>query len=348
MHLFHDTPDHYNTASMSRHWNTVHADAIVDANDGYGGGGAISGSSANASVIRYHDQVGQAAFAVGKRFKYTSALGADKTILAVVDASGTIQVGVVLKTTGKLAVYRGNISAQLGSDSADAIATSTQLDIGFKGVVSSTGGSAEVWVGTAGDEDSWERVIAVSGENTAGGTGETWRGLYVGSTTVTYSSHVYARDGQGAQSDLSAGHKVLVKYPTAAGTFTGYTANTGTLPAAIDDTTPDDDTTYAACTETDAPFSVGVGDVASTIRAITFVESVAVVKNTADGATLTYTPRCVLNASTTPQIFDGQWHAMSDASWRIARHRMEVNPLTGLPWTVAQVNAAEWGGFASS
>jgi hypothetical protein len=345
MHLFHDTPDYYGTATLPRFWDTAHADAIVDANDGYGGGGAISASSANGSVIKYHDQVGQAVFACGMRFKCTTLPGADKVILAVVDAAGAIQVSLVLKTTGKLAVYRGAISAQLGSDSADAITTSTQLDIGFAGVVGSVGGSAEVWLGTAGNKASWSRVIAVSGANTAGGTGEAWRGLYLGSITTTFSSHIYARDGQGTVTGLAPGYYVFVKYPNSAGIFTGYTPNTGTIHAALDDTAPDDDTTYGEASEQDASFTVGMGTVAAT-QTVYAVETIASVKNTADGAGLTYIPRCVLNADDEPLIFDGSFKAPTTASYLAFRDRWPVNPLTGDPWTVSALNAAEWGGYA--
>jgi hypothetical protein len=346
MHLFHDTPDYYNTATLSRFWDTAHADAIVDANDGYGGGGALSASSADGYVIKYHDQVGQNAFAVGMRFKCTTLPGANKVILAVVDSVGTIQCALVLKTTGKLAIYRGNLTTQIGSDSDDAITTSTQLDIGFKGTVAAVGGSAEAWTGTSGDELSWARVIAVSNENTAGGSGEAWRGMYVGAITTTFSSHLYMRDGQGAVIDLAPGYYVLVKFPDAAGIYSGYTANTGTLHGALDDTAPDDDTTYGGTTEADQSFSVSVGSVATTTRTIYAVESVAVVKNTADGVGLNYIPRCVLTASTDPVISDGSWNSVSDSTWRAFRHRLPVNPLTGVLWKHSELNAAEWGGYA--
>lgn len=343
MHLFHDTPDYYNTATMSRYWNTVHADAIVDANDGYGGGGALSASSANGYAIRYHDQSSQSSFAVGMRFKCTAAPGASKVILAVVDAAGAIQCAVVQKTTGKLAIYRGNISAQLGSDTDEDYATSTQLDIGFKGTVASAGGSVELWVGTAGDPDSWTRVIAVSNENTAGGTGEFWRGLYIGMTTTTFSSHVYA-----GLTDLVHGFYVTAKYPSATGVFTGYAANTGTVAAALDDTTPDDDTTYVACSASDAPFTVSVGTMPTTTRTILAVETIAVVENTTDGAALTYTPICVTDASGDAHVHEGTWHAMTDSTYRVARQVLQVNPDTNLPWTVDELNDAEFGGYATT
>jgi hypothetical protein len=346
MLLFHDTPDYYTTALMSRYWDTVHADAIVDPNDGYGGGGAISASSANGYVIKYHDQTGQSAFSAGMRFKATSNPGADKAILAVVDAAGTIQVCLALESDGKLAVYRGALSAQLGI-TTDAIDLSTQLDIGFKGVVGSVGGSAEVWLGTAGDSSSWTRVIAISGENTAGGSGEVHRGLYVGSTTVTFSSHLYLRDGQGADTDVKPGHKVTAYRPTSNGVFTGYAANSGSMYAAIDDTAADDDTTYIQTSTQNASFTVGLGSVSSA-GVIYGVEAIHVVKNTAAGAGMTYTPRLVLNADTAPIISDSNWRAASSADWRVFVDRRPVNPLTGLPWTAAQLNAAEWGGLATS
>jgi hypothetical protein len=43
---------------------------------------------------------------------------------------------------------------------------------------------------------------------------------------------------------------------------------------------------------------------------------------------------------------DGPWHAATDASWRVVRHRMAFHPITGEPWTAAQINACEWGGYA--
>lgn len=345
MHLFHDTPGYYNTATLPRFWDEAHADAIVDTNDGYGGGAALSSSSADGYVIKYHDQTGQSRFACGMTFKATANPGANKVILAVVDAAGDIQCALVLKTTGKLAVYRGNITTQLGSDSADAIATSTQLDIGFTGVVGSVGGSAEIWVGTADSPSTWMRVVAVSNENTAGGSGEAWRGLYVGSTTTTFSSHIYMRDGQGTITGLDNGYNVTVAFPDAAGIYTGYTPNTGTIQAALDDASPDDDTTYGACGAINAPFTVSMGAVAST-QIVYAIETVANVENTSDGAGLSYVPRLVLNASSEPLIYDGSFRSATDAEYRAFRERYTVNPLTGTPWTVTQINAAEFGGLA--
>jgi hypothetical protein len=356
MHLFHDTPSYYNTnALMVRAWEDnvdgdVHADIIIDANDGLNGGPAWSSSSANGYAITYHDQIGQSAFRVGCCFKCTTLPGANKVILAVVDAAGAIQCCVVLKTTGKLAIYRGNISAQLGSDSTDAITTSATLEIGFKGDIASVGGTAEVWLGTAGDADSWERIIAVSGDNTAGGTGETWRGVYIGATTTTFTSHLYARDGQGVQNiDLEFGYTVGTEFPSAAGIYSGYVPNTGTLAAALDDTAADDDTTYGVASAQHASFTVAMSTVSDT-PTIYAIELVATVKNTADGAGLTYTGRVVLNADTAPLIVDGTWRAATDAAYRTFRERFTagLNPITGLPYTVTELNAAEFGGFASA
>jgi len=352
MHLFHDTPAYYNTnALMARAWTetyggSVHADMTIDANDGLNGGPAWSASSANGTAIAYHDQVGQAAFAVGMCFKCTTLPGADKTILAVVDATGAIQVGVVLKTTGKLAVYRGAISAQLGSDSTDAITTSTTLEIGFKGTVAEVGGAVEVWLGTAGDADSWERVIAVSGVDTVGGTGESWRGVYIGAITTTFASHLYARDGQGAiATDLVFGYTVGCKFPSSAGIYTGYTPNAGTIQAALDDTAADDDTTYAETFAQVASFTVGVSTAADT-EFVYAVETVASVKNTASGAGLSYIPRCVIDADDEPLLFDGAFRTPTTSAYKAFRERYPVNPQTGLPWTVDELNAAEWGGYA--
>ena len=343
MHLFHDTPDYYTTSLMGRVWDTVHADAIVDANDGYGGGGALSASSANGSVIKYHDQAGQSAFACGMRFKCTTLPGADKVILAVVDAAGTIQCCVVLKTTGKLALYKGNLTTQIGSDSAAAITTSTQLDIGFKGVVGSVNGSGEVWVGDAGDPTTWTRVIAVSNANTAGGSGEFHRGVFVGSTTATFTSHVYMRDGQGSQVDLVPGYFIFVKLPDAPGGYTGFSANAGALDDALDDAAADDDTTHAVTYAIGSSYSVSMSAVTS--RAVLAVETVQMVKNVSpDGVGLTHVPRCVIAAGA---LYDGPWQSASDSVWKALRQRWPVNPSTGLAWTDAEINASEWGGYAN-
>jgi hypothetical protein len=360
MHLFHDTPSYYNTnALMVRVWEEdggpggdVHADMIIDANDGLNGGPAWSASSANGYAIKFHDQVGQSIFNVGMCFKCTSLPGADKVILGVVDAAGDLQASVVLRTTGVLAVYRGDTAGvQIGSDSEEAITTSTTLEIGFKGVISSVGGSAEVWLGTAGDVESWERVIAVSGESTVGGSGDSWRGGYIGATTSTFSSHLYMRDGQSANNnDLVFGYTVGTKFPSTAGIYSGYTANTGTLPAALDDTAADDDTTYAEANAQNASYTVDMGSVADT-PIVYAMEAVAVVKNTGDGpAGLTHTIRLVIDADSDPLIFDGSFQSASESDYRALRERFGagLNPLTGLQYTVDQLNDAELGGFASS
>jgi hypothetical protein len=189
----------------------------------------------------------------------------------------------------------------------------------------------------------------LTGENTAGGSGEHWRGVYIGATTTTFSSHLYTRDAQGAHNtDLEFGYTVGVKFPTSAGIYTGYSPNVGTIQAALDDAAANDDTDYAEATSQSASFSVGMGTVAAT-PIIHAVETVAMVKNTADAPGLTFTPRVVLTADTTPINIDGSWRSAVDSAYRAFRERFGagLHPLTGLPWTVAQLNAAEFGGYAT-
>ena len=332
--VWRDQPDYYDTATLNtpRLWTTVHYDAIVEAGEGYNGQNALSGAAEDAFVTKALPVAGSDTPRLGYRLRVDTLPSADLVILGAIDGDGVIQVCVVLRDDGKLAIWRGPMDTELAV-SDDAIDLSTELRLGFRAMVAKAGGSAEVFL-------DGESIVGVSDENTAHTDLYGWNGIYVGLAPDIFVSHLYAGTGTG---DLPHDHMVTVRFPVATGTYVEWAANTGTVPAAIDDAASDEDTTYIASGGVGSRFTVTL-DTLDAHSAIYGTSAVALVKNAVDSGSPSFAHVLVADGST---VY-GPWQSSVQEEWRALSENYPVNPLTGDPWTTDELNAIDRGGRTDS
>jgi len=326
-------PDRSVTADEPRWWSDLHADVTVTAS-GYNSTNGWTASSVDGYGIKYPRVVTDpTGFADGCRIKLSGTPAAEKVVLAKVDDLGAIQCCVTITTARKLRIYRGNIATALTAASDDALAIGTWYKLGFRGLVDHVAGEAEVYV----DGDA---VLAVNGVDTAEETTAVWRGVYVGFSSDWIIGHLYVLDGSGAFTALRKGAFVVALESTATGSHAQYTpSGAATLHEAVDDTDPDDDTTHIKAAAIPLPkYSLVMATLADT-PVVYGVQETALVKNSVAG--LNYANLAVVNGTT---YVDG-WQSADTAAWRALQTLWAANPNTGLPWTVGQVNAAEFGGL---
>jgi hypothetical protein len=326
---WHDQPDYYNTALMSRFWDTVHADARVVASKGYGSQRAWTGASEAASIIKYFTLDENKNFGFGYRLLVEDYPSAEKILLAAVEEDGTVQLCVSIGTDGTLAVWRGNLTTMLGDRSTDAVSAFSSLKFGFRGRVDRTDGFAEVFV-------NGNSVIRVDEVNTAATDPAEWHGLYVGLAPDIYQSHAYMGTGDGA---LRPGYLVKVLRPASIHT-NEWSANTGTIDDAMDEADADDDTTYAFSTAFGQRFAVTLDTMLDT-PIIYGTRSVFLVRNLADSGSPSFAS---LIRDEDGRRDTSHWKSCTSDAWRAIDRFDRLNPFTGLPWTVGDINACGWGG----
>lgn len=330
-------PDHYLTAQITRFWTSAHANAQVTAS-GYDSTNGLTASALGAYATRMVNPGDDQAFAIGGRFKVTSYPASKQILLAVVESTGTVQCSLVLNTDGTLSLYGGTASG------TELLATGASLSLGawhrlgLKGVVHQSNGSLEAHLNST---RAVENIIGrKNGVNTAAAGADSWSGIYVGLGSAIICGHFYAVDGGGVVTGLLPGLRVRVLRPLTVGTFDEWDKVGGTLPGVLDDMTPDDDSTIISTATFLDRYSVLMGTLAATEK-IHGVQSEAQVRNIADsGFSPSHAPLSVVGGTE----YDRPWQSCVTDAWRSIWSMWPVNPTTSLPWTVAEVNASEWGG----
>lgn len=335
MLLWAHNPDYYATAEVSRYWSTAHANAQVSSS-GYDGTNGLTASALGAYAIRYVNPTDHERFAIGGRVKVTALPASAQILLAVVDGSGSIHVGVCLNTDGTLSIFRGSTATILSTSTA-VLALNAWHRLGLTGRVHGSLGEAAVHFNSTRYVPNV--VTSIASTDTAGAA-EAWEGIYVGLGSSIVSGHYYAVDGSGAVSTLLHGTRVRVLFPAATGTFDEWTLTGGDLHEVLDDATPDDATTMIDTAVDLARFSVTMATLADT-PTIHGVQQTAQVLNYAGvEPPPTHEPIAVIDGEAHPAT--GQ--SVGSATWASVWAMRPVHPVSGERWTVAAVNAAEWGG----
>lgn len=348
-----DTPSYCSTTTLPLFWDTAHADAQVSAGSGYGGGNAWTGASESAYLRRLGFAFvppGQSAFAIGHKLKVQTLPAAEKILLAILALDLTIQCCLSLRTDGKLSIWKGDLAGVELDRSTAAIpnGSGTWLDCGLTGLVDGSAGDLSAYIGVTGDPTSWAAVAAASGVNTRGHASDaTWRGFTLGLKASMFQSDLYWRDGRtsdGGVVGLSPGSQTGTRRPNAAGLYTAWYPNTGTLHGALDDTDHDGDTTIAQsnAVPADAAFSVGLPAVTSHARYYG-ISTMVLARNATAFPSLGLEPLIVTDAAGTPVKHLGPRVQMTDSAWRPAWKHDAVNPRTGVLFTKAELDALQAG-----
>jgi hypothetical protein len=328
-------PDRYDTSKLSRYW---HDDLDVDVTaSGYEGRPGWIGTSEDAYVVRMVRPSADQSFVMGARFKVDALPVADKILLAAVDDDQAIQVCVVLKTTGLLALYRGDMVDLLATSVVTVNGGGAWNRISWKGTIDRTAGSMELQLNST--RTNTYIVATVVGENTAPEDSRRWGGAYLGVTDQITAAHLYVLDGAGTQNQIIPDAIVTPMVANADGTFTEWTPNSGTTRyTQIDDASPDDSSTFIKATIPDDDFSVEVEELDEAATAGIIAAQITIM------AQSTVTPQRRLRPFV---VVDGVQRFYSEqaipSSYAAMMVVSPVNPATGLPWKVTDINDVEWG-----
>lgn len=296
-------------------------------------------------------------------------------LIRLYDNSGSLeypacQLRVLLEQNGTIQVIRGanayshsaaftgggnSVRALRPRDTADILCTASialstasyyYLELVFD--IDSSSGAVELFI------DSVSRASATGVDTDPAGTG-TWgafspgRVQQHGDTAMNAATYLdfddfYVLDTSGATCNARLGdQRIQANFPStdavAVGTNQGWTPSTGTDHGdMVDDTTPDDDSTYISGVTAglrDTFNYPAIGTLAGTITAVSVLPCAK-----KDDSGLKELETVVRSGGSN---YDGTAQSVSTESYRYYPQIYEVNPATGVPFTVAGLNAAEFG-----
>lgn len=339
-------PDRYLTANLPLFFDSAHASATVTAS-GYDSRPGWTASGVSGYVTKApRSQVNTVTFGFGGRIKLSGIPAVEKVIFAAIDGAGAMQASVSISTTGYLKLWRGNMSTLLATALAP-LTTAVWYRLGFTGTIAQAGGSLSAeWSTTSLDGQN----VRINNADTAQEAVAIWTGMYLGLSSDWIVSMAYILDGSGSQVALMPGLYVASLTPDSdLGSPYNEWEPTGsaTLFGAVDDANHDGDATkITSLSEVGARYAIGMSTLAPPQAVIRGIQQTAVARNVVDSG-LSGSHELTVIVDGTSQHVD-PWQSVISDAWRVLTRMWATNPVTGLPWTVAEVNAAYWGGKLQS
>jgi hypothetical protein len=188
--------------------------------------------------------------------------------------AGTRQIGFVINTNGSIsAVKGGNGGTVLATTAVNKVIVSTWVHISFEAKIHGSTGTIKLWV-------NGELLIDISSQNTQQSANAYANQVYLdfrpGQSITVDIDDVYAGDDTGSiNTTCPTEARVNTIYPTSSGTNNGW-SYFGTTYAwqAVDESAPDDDTTYIYSSTSGTKSSFVFGDLeadADNVYALQFV-----------------------------------------------------------------------------
>jgi hypothetical protein len=268
---------------------------------------------------------------VGAAVRLNSALDSNRLVLTLTDA-GTAQLSVAVGLDHCFRVYRGTAIGTLLGTSSVSLVTGVWYYIELKATINNTTGTYEVRLNGV-------NVASATGQNTRNTANNSANGVQFGVINYDWAfDDIYICDTAGSvNNDFLGDIQVVTIQPTGAGSNTGFTPSAGANYAAVDDTTPDDDTTYVEHATASTRDTYAFADLAGTVTAVKGVQTVLLARKT-DSGSKTLGDSVKSGATTS----DGTAVSPS-TSYTYLTNVRETDPDTAAAWTASGVNAAEFG-----
>jgi hypothetical protein len=260
--------------------------------------------------------------------------GSSAVIFRLYDGSSTVGINLRLNSSGYWQLYRGN--SLLETDIVASVALDVWYWIELKVKCHDTAGTYELRV------DTVTRMSATSVDTKAGSNawhdGYRFFGGLAGGWSHYHLDDFFLMDGSGSfNNDFLGNQRIVALRPDSAGDSTDWTPNTGANYAAVDETDPDGDTTYV---ESGTPADKDLydfDDISGMTDDIRGVQSVIICRETDTETFSIYMP---MKSTTENQ---GSSQVIGTQSYVSRLRVMEENPVTTNQWTIAEVNAAQFG-----
>lgn len=327
--------DDYSFAQFARYWSSKtdpNVGGSFSSGNGRNGGTSFRAFAINNSNMCYLSKTfdAQATWTAGFALKMATLPAATTVVIAFVDA-GTTQVDVRLNTDGTLTVSRNGTT--LGTTSFVLSATvfyyieittvinnvTGSYDLRINGLSKSSGSS----LNTRASSNNSANIVNLGAVNTTGGT----------SPVMDIDDFYVTNDGV-----FLGDCRVETKLPTGDGATSNFTKSTGaTNFGNVDDNPANDDTDYnfTASVGIDLYTYPALSTSAGTVQA---VMTLPVLRNDNAGSV---TEQSVCRSGGTN--FFGTSNVVGSTTYGAYPDIQTTDPNTGLAWTVANVNAAQFG-----
>jgi hypothetical protein len=333
-----ESADHLNTAQLARKWDLVTGSVSVTAAAGRNFTSGLRFGNWQSRVTKLLDA--QDTWIVGFALRLSALPAGDRRIMALADSTPVIQVEVVVTAAGAIKVNRGIATAVLGTSAAGVIVPSTTnfQYVEMKIVIGNTG-SIDVDV----DEVS---VLAVGSADTMAGEATAQYVQVLGDDLNSDSCTVdiddlYVCDGEGADNnDILGNRQVEARLPDAEGAHAQWSVSGAAANwQAVDETPGDDDTTYVA-SNTDG--QKDAHEVRNTQLSTGTPNGVVVhllARREEDNAK---SIKNLIRVGATDYVHSTA-HLVDSETYRYYSRVYETSPATGVGWTLAGINAAQYG-----
>lgn len=338
MHGAYDGGDSHATANISAFWDVVSltTNLSISAGTGRRGTNSLRLASTTGRLLTRHFPTPQEDFWVAGAVRYDVPLGSNQDLFNLVDAAGNNQIQVRATPAGGLLVYRGPATALLVTSSI-GLTIGAYTFVELKGIIHNTAGSVEIRVnGVSGGSASNVDTQQSSTFTTVSAVQFGLAGL-TSSAPCDLDDLVWG-DLQGAvDNDFPGDVAVVSTLPNGAGTSTQLTPSAGANYAAVDDATPNT-TDYISSGTDGHKDTYAFADIpgTGTVKKV-FAMPYARKSDVGDAKSLIVRARhSGVEAASDPVALGTDWRYWGQKGF-------ETNPSTTNPWTLAEVNAAEFG-----
>lgn len=329
--LFVDGFTHYST--LTDKWDYINGTPVITSSQGRFQGNCMTFDSSE--YVRKYFQPGMREVVVGFAFRFTSSVSASAPFVTFASITGGNHCYLTWNST----LTSSNFSVNNGAGSIFGTTSSSWTVnewryVEFRAKVGQTSGSYELRV---------DGVTELSGTNVDFYNAsleliEMISFGIQGSSGTVQMCDLYICDTTGSTAnDFLGVMTVETIRPTADGANVDFTPLSSTNASNIDDTTPDGDSTYNSSATAGDYDSFTTGNLAVGGGVVQGLQTVVRARKT--GVAF----REISDTIRTNSLdFDGDNHALPQ-SYKAIRTLHAVNPDTGDPWTVAEINATEFG-----
>ena len=298
-----------------------------------------SGTDAN-HAFRIVMESNETEFGIGAAF-YLSLLPTDNNetaLISVRDTGNTAQCTLSVGTTGTLRLHTGTLGGAVVAESGVVLTAGSYFHVEARFTIGDSG-ACEVRVNGA-------TVLDVSGVDTQGSANAGAEQFTLGkiispqAVVLDIADWFWWDASEPVDDDFLGDMQGITLIPAADDTPSDWTRNTGANDyEAIDDVTPDDDTTYVEAAAASDVSVYGLTDLPASVTDVIALISRPLLRKTDAGAGSAMVSVISTEASPETQS-DGADRALNE-TYIYYSDLHTVDPATGVRWTPAAVNAAK-------
>lgn len=325
--VFVDSFDHYDTANVAQKWSATSGTNVIEAG---GRSGKRLRSSGNAATV-WLNVADRSTYVMGCGFSMTSFGGSSGFYIARFAEGNAHHVDLRVDAAGHLFVTRNG--AVLGAAGSSTLSANTWYFIEFKATIHDSAGAVTVRLNGV-DE------IVLTGQDTRNANTGVINRLIVGhgdNSSATWFDDLYIVDTTGtSNNDFLGDVRVEALFPDGAGNSTQFTPDSGSNYARVNESAPDDDTSYVGSSTVGHKDTYAMGAMGAS-TSIKGTQQVIYARKTDAGSRV---GRTVIRSGGTD--YEGADIALTD-TYLFHRTVRETDPNTSAAWTEAGVNGHEAG-----